>query len=101
MDTQRVRELARRLRDTQRNLETETVEVEGVSGNIRVVVFGNQSIKRIHINQDLYEASTPKELAEQLRLVINDALKKSQNLARQRLSALAGGAQQGGEEKVW
>ena len=58
----------------------EQEEFETVVGNVRVVISGNQSIKKIEIDG---------ELNEDARRAINEAIKKSQQAAAGKLMELS------------
>ncbi len=75
---------ARQLKKELKNTHVEA-EVDGVT----VVVDGEQEIIRIGFTDEL--AKDPKKLAENLTKALNKAIKKSQQIAAEKMKPLMGG----------
>ncbi len=82
-------QLQAKMEQVQKELETETVEASSGGGAVTVVMTGHQMLRSIKIQP---EAAGDVEMLQDLVLAaMNEALKKSQELARQRMSAIAAG----------
>ena len=82
-------QLQARLEQTQKELEKETLEATSGGGAVKVVITGSQHVQSITISP---EALDDVEMLQDLVLTaVNEALKKSQELATSRLGALTSG----------
>jgi DNA-binding YbaB/EbfC family protein len=80
-------QLQAKMEQVQKELETETVEASSGGGAVTVVMTGHQMLRSIKIQP---EAAGDVEMLQDLVLAaMNEALKKSQELAQQRMSAIA------------
>ena len=73
-----------------RELDGSLVEVNEVRG-IKIVVNGSQNFKSIEIDDALVNAGNKRELETNILRGINEAIKKSQNLAAQKMRAVIPG----------
>ena len=82
-------QLQAKMEQIQRELETETVEATSGGGAVKVVVTGHQVVQSVTIEP---EAAEDVEMLQDLVLTaVNEAIKKSQELAQQRLGELTAG----------
>jgi len=80
-------QLQAKMEQVQKELETETVEASSGGGAVTVVMTGHQMLRSIKIQP---EAAGDVEMLQDLVLAaMNEALKKSQELAQQRMSTIA------------
>ena len=80
-------QLQAKMEQVQKELETETVEASSGGGAVTVVMTGHQVLRSVKIQP---EAAQEVEMLQDLVLAaMNEALKKSQELAQQRMSAIA------------
>jgi DNA-binding YbaB/EbfC family protein len=80
-------QLQAKMEQVQKELETETVEASSGGGAVTVVMTGHQVLRSVKIQP---EAAGDVEMLQDLVLAaMNEALKKSQELAQQRMSAIA------------
>lgn len=83
-------EMKRQAERIKRELDSSLVEVNEVSG-IRIVVSGSQTFKSLEIDDALIQSSNKKQLEANLLRGVNEAIKKSQNLAAQKMKAVMPG----------
>ena len=93
MDMQKMLKQAQQLQSkmekAQQELEKETLEVSSGGGAITVVITGHQQIRSVKIAP---EAAGDVEMLQDLVLTaMNEAVKKSQELAASRINALTAG----------
>jgi len=82
-------QLQGKLQKIQQELEKATVEASSGGGAVTVVMTGKQQVQSVKISP---EAAGDAEMLEDLVLTaMNEALKKSKELAADRLGALTGG----------
>jgi len=80
-------QLQAKMEQVQKELETETVEASSGGGAVTVVMTGHQVLRSVKIQP---EAAGDVEMLQDLVLAaMNEALKKSQELAQQRMSTIA------------
>jgi len=83
------RQFQEKLEKIQQELEKATVEASSGGGAVTVVMTGKQQVQSVKISP---EAAGDAEMLEDLVLTaMNEALKKSQELAADRLGALTSG----------
>jgi DNA-binding YbaB/EbfC family protein len=73
-----------------KELDASLVEVNEVSG-IKIVVNGSQNFKSFEIDDTLVSGGNKKELEANILRGVNEAIKKSQNLAAQKMRAVMPG----------
>jgi hypothetical protein len=82
-------QLQAKMEQVQKELETETVEASSGGGAVTVVMTGHQVLRSVKIQP---EAVGDVEMLQDLVLTaINEAVKKSQELAQSRLGAITAG----------
>ena len=82
-------QLQAKMEQIQKDLEKETVEATSGGGAVTVVISGHQVVQSVKIEP---EAAEDTEMLQDLVLTaMNEALRKSQELAQQRLGELTGG----------
>jgi hypothetical protein len=93
MDMQKMlkqaQQLQAKMEKAQQELEKETLEVSSGGGAVTVVITGHQQIKSVKIAP---EAAGDVEMLQDLVLTaMNEAVKKSQEMAASRINALTAG----------
>jgi DNA-binding YbaB/EbfC family protein len=93
MDMQKMlkqaQQLQAKMEKAQQELEKETLEVSSGGGAVTVVITGHQQIKSVKIAP---EAAGDVEMLQDLVLTaVNEAVKKSQEMAASRINALTAG----------
>ena len=73
-----------------KELDAMCVDVEEVRG-IRITVTGSQKFQSIEIDENLLGSENKAKMESDLTRSVNAAIKKSQNLAAQKMSALMPG----------
>jgi DNA-binding YbaB/EbfC family protein len=82
-------QLQAKMEQIQKELEAETVEATSGGGAVKVVVTGQQVVRSVTIEP---EAAEDVEMLQDLVLTaVNEAIKKSQELAQNRLGELTAG----------
>ena len=82
-------QLQAKMEQIQKDLEKEMVEATSGGGAVTVVISGHQVVRSVKIEP---EAAGDTEMLQDLVLTaMNEALRKSQELAQQRLGELTGG----------
>ena len=85
----KARQLQEKLEKAKQELEKETVEASSGGGAVTVVMTGQQVVQSVKISPEAVEDT---EMLEDLVLTaMNEALRKSQELAASRMGDLAGG----------
>jgi DNA-binding YbaB/EbfC family protein len=84
-------ELQAKLQKTQEELADETVEASAGGGAVTVVVTGQQEVKSVKISPEVVDAEDVEMLEDLVLSALNEAMRKSQELAASRLGALTGG----------
>jgi DNA-binding YbaB/EbfC family protein len=82
-------QLQTKMEKVQKELENETLEVSSGGGAIKIVITGHQLVRSVTISPD---AAGDAEMLQDLVLTaVNEAIKKSQELAGSRLNAITAG----------
>ena len=84
-------QLQAKLQKTQEELADETVEASSGGGAVTVVATGQQEIRSVKISPEVVDADDVEMLEDLVMSAVNEALRKSQELAASRLGALTGG----------
>ena len=84
-------ELQARLAKAQEELANATVEASAGGGAVTVVADGQQKIRSVKISPDVVKAEDVEMLQDLVTAAMNEALRKSQELAASRLNAITGG----------
>jgi DNA-binding YbaB/EbfC family protein len=85
------REMQANMAKAQEELAAATVEGTAGGGAVVVVLTGTQDIKSIRIQKDAVDPSDVETLQDLVQAAFTDALKKSRELAAQRLGGVTGG----------
>ena len=84
-------QLQAKLEKTQEELANTTVEASSGGGAVTVVVTGSQEVKSIKISPEVVDAEDVEMLEDLVLSALNEAMRKSQEMAASRLGALTGG----------
>ena len=85
------REMQANMAKAQEELTAATVEGTAGGGAVVVVLTGTQDIKSIRIQKDAVDPEDVETLQDLVVAAFSDALKKSRELAAQRLGGVTGG----------
>ena len=85
------REMQANMAKAQEELAAATVEGTAGGGAVVVVLTGTQDVKSIKIQKDAVDPEDVETLQDLVLAAFTDALKKSRELAAQRLGGVAGG----------
>jgi nucleoid-associated protein EbfC len=85
------RELQAKLAKAQEELANAQVEASAGGGAVTVVIDGQQNFKSVKISPEAVDLQDISLLEDLVLTAVNEAIKKSQELAQKRLGALAGG----------
>jgi DNA-binding YbaB/EbfC family protein len=85
------REMQANMAKAQEELAAATVEGTAGGGAVVVVLTGTQDIKSIRIQKDAVDPNDVETLQDLVVAAFTDALKKSRELAAQRLGGVTGG----------
>lgn len=86
-----MQQMQARLAKIQEELGSETVEASVGGGVVTIVMTGHQQVESVKIDPDVLDPDDVETLQDLMVAAFNEALKKSQDLASQRLGALTGG----------
>ncbi|MBI2908190.1 MAG: YbaB/EbfC family nucleoid-associated protein [Chloroflexi bacterium] len=84
-------QLQARLAKAQQELESATVEGSSGGGAVKVVVTGHQKVQSIKVSPEVVDPEDVEMLEDLVLTAVNEALEKSQELAKDRMGSLAGG----------
>jgi DNA-binding YbaB/EbfC family protein len=85
------REMQANMAKAQEELAAATVEGTAGGGAVVVVLTGTQDIKSVKIEKDAVDPNDVETLQDLVLAAFSDALKKSRELAAQRLGGVTGG----------
>jgi DNA-binding YbaB/EbfC family protein len=88
---QMMQQMQNRMMKIQQELGEQLVEATAGGGAIKVQVSGHQELKSIVIDKDVVDPEDVETLQDLVLVAVNDGMKKSQELAQQKMSALTGG----------
>ncbi|HLG74293.1 MAG TPA: YbaB/EbfC family nucleoid-associated protein [Chloroflexota bacterium] len=88
---QQMQQMQKRMQSMQEELGNATVQGTAGGGAVTCEVSGHQELKAITISQDAVDPDDVETLQDLVLAAVNDGLKKSQELAQQKMSALTGG----------
>lgn len=83
-------EMKKQADQIKRELDASDVESNEVSG-IKIVINGSQQFRSVEIDQSLLGTENKAKLEQDLLRGLNDAIKKSQNLAAQKMKGVLPG----------
>ncbi len=84
-------EAQKKLQEVKRQLEETTFEIASPEGGVRITMNGSQEVREIALSAQIKEWETER-LAKILKDTYNKAIKRSQELAAQKMQAVAGSA---------
>ena len=84
-------ELQAKLAKAQQELADMTTEVSSGGGAIKIVIDGQQKIRSVTISPEAINAEDTEMHEDLVMAAVNEAITKSQELARKHLSSLTGG----------
>ena len=84
-------ELQAKMAKAQQELGEMTTEVSSGGGAITIVIDGHQKIRSVSISPEVINADEAEFLEDMVMAAVNEAIKKSQELAASHLSNLTGG----------
>jgi len=85
-----IMEMKKQAQQIKRELDTTNVESTDVQG-IKVVINGSQNFQAIEIDENILGVDNKQKLETDLLRSVNAAIKKSQNLAAQRMKSVLSG----------
>ncbi len=85
------RAMQRQMEKIQEELKNTEFEASSGGGAVKVKVNGDQEILSLSIDKDAADTDDVSMLEDMVMVAVNDALKKSKDEARSRLSGLTGG----------
>lgn len=88
---QQVQKLQEEMLKTQEDLGQETLSVTAGGGAITVLITGQQHVESIQIDQEVVDPEDVEMLQDLVVAAINEAIKKSREMAAERLGKLTGG----------
>lgn len=81
--------MKKKAEELKRELDSATIEVSEVKG-IKIVISGSQNFQLLEIGSELLSPENQKRLETDLLRALNSAIKKSQNLAAQKMKVMTG-----------
>ena len=84
-------ELQAKLAKAQQELGDMTVEVSSGGGAVKIIIDGQQQIRSVTISQEVIAAGDTEMLQDLVMTAVNEAIKKSQELATSHLGSLTSG----------
>ena len=86
-----MQQMQARLAKIQEELGDETVEASVGGGMVTITMTGHQQVQAVTIDPEALDPDDVETIQDLMVAAFNEALKKSQDLAGQRLSAVTGG----------
>lgn len=83
--------LQKKMMQAQLDLATETVEASSGGGMVKVIANGAQKIESIILEKEVVDPEDIEMLQDLILAAVNDALKKSQEMASAEMGKLTGG----------
>lgn len=84
-------QLQEKLAKVQQELEDITVEATSGGSAVKVVIDGHQRIRSVEISPEVVDAEDTEMLQDLVMAAVNEAITKSQELAKEHLGSLTGG----------
>jgi DNA-binding YbaB/EbfC family protein len=88
---QQMQQMQKRMQTMQEELGSELVQGTAGGGAVTCEVTGHQELKSVTISKDAVDPDDVETLQDLVLAAVNDGLKKSQELAQKKMSALTGG----------
>lgn len=86
-----MQQMQAKLAKIQEELGSETVEASVGGGMVTIVMTGHQQVESVKIDPEALDPEDVETIQDLMVAAFNEALRKSQELAGQRLGALTGG----------
>lgn len=86
-----IQQLQEEMAKAQEALETESVEVSVGGGVVKMVMTGHQRLQAVTIAPDILNPEDAEMLQDLILAAVNEAIDRSQQLARERMDSLTGG----------
>lgn len=84
-------ELQAKLAKAQQELGEITVEASSGGGAVKIIIDGQQHVRSVTISPEVVNAEDTEMLQDLVMTAVNEAIKKSQELATNRLGSLTNG----------
>lgn len=84
-------QLQAKLEKAQEELEKATVEASSGGGAVTVVITGQQRVQSVKISAEVVDSEDVELLEDLVLAAVNEAIRKSQELAASRLGKITGG----------
>jgi nucleoid-associated protein EbfC len=88
---QQMQQMQKRMATMQEELGSATVQGTAGGGAVTCEVSGHQELQSITISKDAVDPDDVETLQDLVLAAVNDGLKKSQELAQQKMAGLTGG----------
>lgn len=85
------KELQAKLAKAQEELEDTTLEASSGGGAVTITINGHQKVQSVKIAPEAVDSQEVELLEDLILTAMNEAVRKSQELAQERLGALTGG----------
>lgn len=85
------KELQAKLAKAQEELEDATVEATTGGGAVTITINGHQKVQSVKISPEAVDSEDVELLEDLVLTAMNEAVRKSQEMAQERLGALTGG----------
>jgi nucleoid-associated protein EbfC len=89
--TKIAQQMQAQMAQAQEELKETTIEATSGGGAVRVVITGAQEIRHIEIDPGAVDPEEVEMLQDLVMAAVNDAVTRSKDLERERMSAVAGG----------
>jgi DNA-binding YbaB/EbfC family protein len=84
-------QMQRRMAELQEELESRQVEASAGGGMVTAVVSGKQQLLNLKIDPSAVDPDDVEMLQDLVTVAVNEAIKKSQQMAQEEMSKLTGG----------
>ena len=84
-------QLQAKLEKAQEELERTTVEASSGGGAVTVVITGGMKVESVNISPEVVDAAEVDMLQDLVLTAVNEAIRKSQEMASSRLGKITGG----------
>lgn len=88
---QQVQQMQKRMQSMQEELGSAVVQGTAGGGAVTCEVTGHQELRSVTISKDAVDPDDVETLQDLVLAAVNDGLKKSQELAQQKMAGLTGG----------
>lgn len=87
---QMIQQMQNRMLKMQEELGEQTVKSTAGGGAVKVEVSGHQEVRSITINKEVVDPEDVETLQDLVLVAVNDGLRKSQELAQQKMAGVTG-----------